>query len=303
VVNAGPDQSIPIAWNYFPTVNGALTIDPDGWIETWQWTMLSGPTPFNIVNPTAIKTRINGLVAGTYVFRLTVVDNKGASAYDDITINMTGPGGSTGGGTPTENILPVVNAGADQTIPVSWKYFPLINAALTTDADGWVESWTWSKVSGPSSFTIVSPNAIQTKVNNLEAGVYVFRMTVRDNKGGTSYDDVTINMSTGTVSSSIANMNEADLVTAMDRVSVETLSAYPNPARTTFNLQYITNAVGKSVVNIYDVSGKLVKAIAFEKMQGLYQKNIDISSFVRGIYLVEVRTGDKIKLHTKLIKQ
>jgi hypothetical protein len=70
----------------------------------------------------------------------------------------------------------------------------LINATTSTDPDGWVKAFKWSKVSGPSSYYIVEPNAGKTKVTGLVAGTYVFRITVTDNDGKTSTDDVTITM-------------------------------------------------------------------------------------------------------------
>jgi hypothetical protein len=90
--------------------------------------------------------------------------------------------------------VPVANAGKDQTIPVSWNYYPNLNATLSTDPDGWIAAFKWSKVSGPSSYWFSSPNSGQTKANGLVAGTYVFRVTVTDNSGKTDTDDVTVYM-------------------------------------------------------------------------------------------------------------
>ena len=92
------------------------------------------------------------------------------------------------------NAPPVANAGADRSIPVSWNYFPTLNATLSTDQDGWIAGFKWSKVSGPSSYSLLSPYSGQTKAVDLVAGTYVFRVTVTDNKGATDTDDVTIVM-------------------------------------------------------------------------------------------------------------
>jgi hypothetical protein len=124
------------------------------------------------------------------VFRLTVTDNKGATDYDDVKVTMT----SSGTTTTTTTGAPLANAGKDQTIPISWKYFPTLNATLSTDSDGWIKSFKWTKVSGPSSYWFSSPYAGQTKANGLVAGTYVFRVTVTDNSGKTDTDDVTIYM-------------------------------------------------------------------------------------------------------------
>jgi hypothetical protein len=90
--------------------------------------------------------------------------------------------------------VPVASAGQDQTIPVSWNYYPNLNATLSVDADGWIKSFKWSKVSGPSSFWFSNAYGAQTKANGLVAGTYVFRVTVTDNSGKIDTDDVKIYM-------------------------------------------------------------------------------------------------------------
>jgi hypothetical protein len=89
---------------------------------------------------------------------------------------------------------PVANAGKDQTIPVSWKYYPNLNSTLSIDADGWIKSFKWSKVSGPSSYWFSNRYGAQTKAYGLVVGTYVFRVTVTDNSGKTDVDDVKIYM-------------------------------------------------------------------------------------------------------------
>jgi hypothetical protein len=195
LANAGADQSIPVSWNYFPFLNATPSTDSDGWIVSYKWTKISGPSQYSFSSPNTAQTKANGLVAGTYVFRVTVTDNKGATDYDDVTVIMTGTtGGTTTPTTSTTLGAPIANAGANQTIPMSWKYFPQINATTSTDPDGWVKSFRWTKVSGPSSYYIVAPNSGLTKVTGLVAGTYVFRITVTDNENKTSTDDVTITM-------------------------------------------------------------------------------------------------------------
>ncbi len=57
---------------------------------------------------------------------------------------------------PTNNKPPVVSAGADVTISL-----PTYTTALTgtaTDSDGYIVSYNWTKVSGPTSYQIINPN-------------------------------------------------------------------------------------------------------------------------------------------------
>lgn len=92
--NAGVDQTITL-----PTSTATLTgtgTDTDGTIASYSWKKLSGPTGGTITSASAASTAITALIAGTYVFELTVTDNKGATAKDNIqvSVNAAASGGS-----------------------------------------------------------------------------------------------------------------------------------------------------------------------------------------------------------------
>ena len=59
------------------TVSGIGT-DADGTVTNYQWTKISGPSNYTIVNATSAVTDITGLVRGVYQFQLKVTDNTGA---------------------------------------------------------------------------------------------------------------------------------------------------------------------------------------------------------------------------------
>jgi hypothetical protein len=86
VANAGFDQTVSAGSTV--NLNGSGSYDPDGTISSYSWTQVSGPNTATITNgsyPTAIVTN---LIAGTYVFKLTVVDSSAATASDTVTINV-----------------------------------------------------------------------------------------------------------------------------------------------------------------------------------------------------------------------
>lgn len=84
VANAGRDTTLTLPANSV-TLNGSGT-DADGTISSYKWAKISGPAQYVISNSKAAKTTVTGLTAGTYIFRLTVTDNSGDSAADDVTI-------------------------------------------------------------------------------------------------------------------------------------------------------------------------------------------------------------------------
>ncbi len=190
VARAGADQTIPVSWKYMPFLNGTKSTDADGYIRSFRWTTISGPSSYWFSAPSSGETKVNGLVAGTYVFRLTVTDNSGKTAYDDVKVTMTT---SSTGSTSSTSGAPIANAGPDQSIPKSWKYMPFLNATKSHDSDGgWIKSFKWTKVSGPAAWFDPNSMVAQTRAVGLVAGTYVFRVTVTDNSGKTAYDDMRV---------------------------------------------------------------------------------------------------------------
>ena len=69
---------------------------------------------------------------------------------------------------PAPKTPPVANAGTDK-----WVETPADNALLEGsgfDADGYIVTYNWSKLSGPSSLFIENPNAASTNVTHLVEG-------------------------------------------------------------------------------------------------------------------------------------
>ncbi|MEJ7827889.1 MAG: hypothetical protein WKF91_06835 [Segetibacter sp.] len=91
--------------------------------------------------------------------------------------------------TPPTNTAPIARAGADQTITLS-KDSVMIDGSSSSDADGKIAFYSWSKISGPSSFHIVTPDSVKTIINQLAQGVYLFELNVKDNGGLSAKDTV-----------------------------------------------------------------------------------------------------------------
>jgi predicted esterase len=190
VANAGGDQIITLPTKAITLVGSGA--DTDGTISTYQWTQVSGPAA-PMENTTTRKLWTYNLVAGTYVFRLTVKDNDGASDADDVKLTVNPE--------PSLNKLPVASAGSDQTITYPIKAITLVGSA--SDADGTIESYQWTKVSGPNA-GMSNVTTRKLWAYDLIAGTYIFRLTVRDNSGGTAYDDVTLTVNGSTTTPNVS---------------------------------------------------------------------------------------------------
>lgn len=291
----------------------------------------------------ASSTTITKLTtAGVYQFELAVVDDRAGFAKDTVTITVAADAPLPTAPKPVDtakpvtpkpvdtvkpvtpkpvdtvaptkptigNKPPVARTQPDVVVPIEWNWAPTVSASPSTDEDGWISLFTWEKVSGPESFKIVSPRSCATKLENLVPGVYIFRVTAFDNKGATSTADVkvTITQKPPKVSATVTNKSvmEEEPVAAIP-VTVLSIPAQvtvsPNPAVNMVNLQYSSAETGKSFINVHDISGKLIKSIVFNKTDGLYKHNLDISRLISGVYYIQVRTGNAIQLQTKFIKR
>ena len=88
VVNAGADQVITVPV-LAVTLTGAAASNNSS-IADYAWTKLSGGAA-TIVSPFASTTQVTGMTQGTYVFRLTATDAKGASGNDDVQVTVHAP--------------------------------------------------------------------------------------------------------------------------------------------------------------------------------------------------------------------
>jgi poly(3-hydroxybutyrate) depolymerase len=88
------------------------------------------------------------------------------------------------------NIPPVADAGQDQTIQEPSDSVSV--AGTGSDGDGTIASYLWTKIAGPGSYSIANPDSAQTAITGLVPGTYSFRLTVTDNRGGVSTDDMEV---------------------------------------------------------------------------------------------------------------
>jgi predicted esterase len=192
VANAGNPLSILTGLGIV-TLSGAGSTDEDGKIVRYIWRKLSGPA-YGTINASISldgRTTVTGLNwPGTYVYELTVVDDRADWSTSTVTVTV-------GSGGPS-NQAPVVNAGSDQTITLPASSVTLNGSA--TDADGSISKYAWTKVSGGNA-TFGNAGAASTTVSGLTEGTYSFRLTATDNVGATGSNDVTVTVKAASIPS------------------------------------------------------------------------------------------------------
>jgi hypothetical protein len=162
------------------SLNGASSSDQDGVISSYVWVKISGPDGGVLNSPTSASTTVSALGTGTYVYKLTVTDDDGATDTDTVNIVVGG----------ASNVAPTANAGADQgiTLPTSQV---TVDAVDSDDSDGTIAAYEWSKVTGGAA-TITTPTTESTTITGLAEGVYVFKVKVTDDDGAFAEDQMTV---------------------------------------------------------------------------------------------------------------
>jgi poly(3-hydroxybutyrate) depolymerase/lysophospholipase L1-like esterase len=181
LANAGDSIIITLPVNSC-SLHGSNSTDPDNEILNYNWTKISGPLQYSIDNISIADPVLSSLVAGIYKFKLTVIDNSLLSSVDSATVTVVNP---------NPNQLPVASAGDNISISLPQNSVS-IDATSSADADGDIETFLWSKISGPDGAVITDSSSSITTVTNLKPGMYQFLLTVTDNEGGSSSDVIQV---------------------------------------------------------------------------------------------------------------
>ncbi|MTI38890.1 tandem-95 repeat protein [Fulvivirga lutimaris] len=184
-VDGGEDQNIFLPSN--STTLSAIASDTDGTIVSYLWEKVSGST-VTLSNATTSVLTITNLLEGPYVFKITVSDDDGAKASDNISINVS-----------LSNQSPTSNPGSDKSITLPTNTINLNGSGV--DADGTIISYEWIKITSLTA-TLVNASSSALTVENMEEGTHVFGLTVTDNEGATGYAEVTVTVNAGPVNAS-----------------------------------------------------------------------------------------------------
>jgi hypothetical protein len=131
-----------------------------------------------------------------------------------------------------------------------------------------------------SSVGTQTTSSLGTNFNNLSAGSYT--CTVRNNLGCT---DTTLVYITNNCNTSINSFT----------IQSNFLNIYPNPNTGNFTIE--TNSFDKKLLQIFDVTGKMVLS---QSING--KTDIDVSNLINGVYFIQVKTDENISTQKILVQ-
>jgi hypothetical protein len=196
LATAGPDRVITLPTNSV-TIQGRAT-DKDGRIVSYEWAKTYGHN-VSFAGANSSRVRIYNLTRGIYIFRLRVKDNDGGvrDDYFKVTVkerekvannNNSGRGkgkDNSSSRSSKANTAPYASAGPDRVVSLPNNAITI--RANASDRDGKIASYLWEKTYGNRA-SLSGARTSQVRISNLRSGVYIFRLTVRDDDGAAAQD-------------------------------------------------------------------------------------------------------------------
>lgn len=178
VANAGADVTISATPGQ-ATLSGGLSTDPEDGAMQYAWRKVSGPGNPLLVSAGSMNTLVTGLtINGVYVFELAVTDDHCITDLDSVRVTVV---------TSAANLLPYAFAGEDASTNTSIYQ---LDGRASYDPDGFITTYSWTKVSGPTGFLITGNTTSTPSVSALMLGTYEFELRVTDNTGAVSRDTI-----------------------------------------------------------------------------------------------------------------
>lgn len=180
VADAGADITIVLPATT-ANLDGTRSSDPAGGSLSYSWSLVSGPAGSSIAGGNSAAASISGLTEGVYVFSLQVTNQQGLSATDQVqvTVNKAVP------------VYPIAVAGSDILLELPVNSTSL-DGTRSSDPAGGSLSYSWSKISGPSAFSISGAGTATPVVSALTIGNYQLRLTVTNASGLSASDTVSV---------------------------------------------------------------------------------------------------------------
>ena len=179
VADAGMDQSVDAGT--VVTLSGTAN-DSDGTIASYAWTQTGGTVVALSGDDSDTATFTAPNVSETLTFRLTVTDNQGATASDEVSVTVQVPIG---------NQPPTVGAVPDQTVDMG-SVVMLMGSG--SDSDGDIASYQWTQTGGPTVSLSLTDQALTTFTAPIvdAAVTLTFQLTVTDDDGAMASDEVSV---------------------------------------------------------------------------------------------------------------
>ncbi|MFY0603049.1 MAG: zinc-dependent metalloprotease [Flavobacteriaceae bacterium] len=88
-------------------------------------------------------------------------------------------------------------------------------------------------------------------------------------------------------------INVLDDTASLNDVAFEGFNLYPNPSNGNFNLQFNTVSLDNVKLQLFDITGRLVKEINYHNVSARFSESISLQNTSKGLYLLKINNGLK----------
>lgn len=272
VVKAGDDK---IIYETRTELNGTASYDPDGTIVSYKWSLEEGPGQYTILNDKAGNTEVINLGSGTYKFRLTATDNRGATRTGIVTITEM----SSVLGVEFDRVS-VVSKASENIL--SWstrkeKFNDFFEIQRSSDG---INFEPIGKIKGKDSS--VNKTAYSFEDKDPLPGIAHYRIK-QVSKG--------------------KKITYSEIVKTTARISGPKLNLYPVPASDFINLHYDDLKTNGAVIRILGIDAKVRTTLIHKQRSFVNNIRIPTAQLAPGMYFVEVRLDDGRIISEKFLKR
>ena len=98
------------------------------------------------------------------------------------------------------------------------------------------------------------------------------------------------------------NFTISEATASLKDVSFEGFNLYPNPSNGNFNLQFETASTALVKLQLFDLTGRLVREMQFSDVTARFSESISFKNTAKGLYLLKIKNGSKQTTRKLLIE-
>jgi hypothetical protein len=84
--------------------------------------------------------------------------------------------------------------------------------------------------------------------------------------------------------------------------AINNFDVYPNPSKDIFNISFVSEKVQNLEVKVLNMLGEVIYTEGLEQFVGEYTKQINLSSYTKGVYFLEIMTNNGV-VNKKIVLQ
>ncbi len=187
-------------------------------------------------------------------------------------------------------------------IDIEFYFYP---NSMENGEDFWVRYYdgsSWSTVAAYASGSEFNNGSFYTATVTLNSSQYNFPSNARfrfqcdasANQDQVYVDQVTITASNGSRSAgntitSLGAPSNVDLT--MSGTEIDGVQVYPSPASSFTNIAFDVDEDTEVTLNVYNMEGRVIRTAQFEATEGLFEYELDLNGFERGLYFIDLSTS------------